>query len=347
VTDTVIRMPKLADTLVEGTLGQWLKQPGDHVNSGEPLASIETDKVTTELTSPTAGTVLEFLVSAGQTVPIDTPIARIGSPRPDSPRAEEEFDQARRAGESAAPPTRITPVAARLLAEHRVSAEEIPAATRRLTKRDVLAYVETRHRPSPAPLSSMRRAIADHMSRARKEIPHGQTVVAADLTTLVAWRERQAPKPTFTAFFVHVLARTMDPPAHIGVAVALDNGLIVPVIRNADALSLVDTASAIADLADRARTNRLAPDATQGATTTVTNVGSFGNVFASPIVPLGQQAILAPGIVERRPLRGPDGGVRLGWQCLLSLVYDRRVFDELAADRFLGRIVRELGAFGT
>src|SRR5262249_48626693 len=135
------------------------------------------------------------------------------------------------------------------------------------------------------------------------------------------------------------LAQSIEPPAHIGVAVALENGLIVPVIRDAHQRTISEIGEAIADLADRARSNRLSPDATRGASMTVTNVGSFGNLLASPIAPLGQSAILARGIVEPRPLAGPDHGVRLGWRCLLSLVYDRRVFDALAADRFLRRIV--------
>src|SRR5947207_15861045 len=96
--DTVVRMPKLADTLVEGTLGQGVKQVGQTIGQGEPLASIETDKVTTELTSPAAGTLLELFVAEGQTVPIETPIARIGQ----SPLPLGELDQARSAGEGGA-----------------------------------------------------------------------------------------------------------------------------------------------------------------------------------------------------------------------------------------------------
>src|SRR3981081_3311323 len=83
--ETLVRMPKLADTLVEGTIGQWLKQVGDEVRQGEPLASIETDKVTTEMTSPESGTIVELLVAEGQTVPIETPIARIGTTAPPTP----------------------------------------------------------------------------------------------------------------------------------------------------------------------------------------------------------------------------------------------------------------------
>ena len=119
----------------------------------------------------------------------------------------------------------------------------------------------------------------------------------------------------------------------------------MPVLRGADSLSLAETARAIADLAARARANKLSPDETQGARMTLTNVGSFGNLTASPIVPLGQIGILGPGLVERRPLPvAADGGIRLGWRCLLSLTFDRRAFDDYAADRFLRGIIDNLTA---
>jgi pyruvate/2-oxoglutarate dehydrogenase complex dihydrolipoamide acyltransferase (E2) component len=346
-------MPKLADTLVEGTLGQWLKQVGESVARGDPLASIETDKVTTELTSPAAGTLLEVLVSEGQTVAVETPIARIGdvasANAPPTPEA--------------AAPRRATPVAARLLADHGLTPEQIATRSARLTKDDVLSFLSRQSRePTPAQgpelmaLSTMRRAIAEHMLKAHQTIPHGQTVMEADLTRLVAWREahksafqdKEGANLTFTVLFVHALARRLA--AHlasevaIGVAVALDAGLIVPVLRRANELGLGATARGIADQAARARANRLGMDETQGAQMTVTNVGSFGNLTASPIVPLGQLGILCPGLVERRPLPSGDGGIRPGWRCLLSLMYDRRAFDDFTADRFLRGVVDELTA---
>lgn len=399
MSETLVRMPKLADTLVEGTLGQWLKHVGDTVGQGEALASIETDKVTTELTSPAAGTLLEVLIPEGETVPIETVIARIGT-------ATTDVSDAHPPG----PPTSIgapkpTPVAARLLAEHGLSASQVPSATGRLTKDDVLQFIESRQdsptaaaradrmsMPTPAdrvsggerapvpgsdlvsgpvrgelvPLAPMRRAIAEHMARAYQTIPHGQTVMDADLTHLVTWREQhkvafqqqEGANLTFTVLFVHSLARALaapkaaqtsradsggaDRPVDLGVAVALPAGLIVPVVRAADLLSLGATARAIADLATRARSNKLAPDETQGALMTVTNVGSFGNLTASPIIPLGQLGILGPGLVERRPLPAPDGGIRPGWRCLLSLMFDRREIDDLTADRLLRQVISEL-----
>jgi 2-oxoglutarate dehydrogenase E2 component (dihydrolipoamide succinyltransferase) len=434
MSETLVRMPKLADTLVEGTLAQWLKRVGDEVRRGEPLASIETDKVTTELTSPAAGTLLEVLVGDGQTVPIETPIARIagaeGASRPtEGPSREAEgpsrgAEQTSRQAEGASqraeaasrqieapsparegpsrqtigpsragqgpsrlgePPSRPgaavppraepspgvrkpTPVAARLLAEHGLKPADIAIESGRLTKGDVLAFIARAKRPAPAaalpdgglvPLTSLRRAIAEHMLKARQTIPHGQCVMEVDLTQVVAWREAEktafqeqhGANLTFTVLFVHALARRLAAylggPADLGVAVALEAGLIVPVLRGADSLSLAETARGVADLAGRARANKLAPDEVQGARMTLTNVGSFGNLTASPLVPLGQLGILGPGLVERRPLPAPGGGIRVGWRCLLSLMFDRRAFDDYAADRFLRGIVDELVALPT
>jgi pyruvate/2-oxoglutarate dehydrogenase complex dihydrolipoamide acyltransferase (E2) component len=367
-------MPKLADTLVEGTLGQWLKDVGDSVSQGEPLASIETDKVTTELTSPAAGTLLEMLVAEGETVPVETPIARIGelSSTTASPDAA-----------SAAAPTpteaatrrKATPIAARLLEEHGLTAHEVPTRSARLTRDDVLTFIQSRARvtsdssvtlPSAPPsdlipLTSMRRAIADHMLKSHRTIPHGQTVMDADLTQLVAWREAtrgrfqeaEGASLTFTVLFVRALARRLselvEPPVDVGVAVALDAGLIVPVLRQADQLTLSAIARGIAHLAGRARANQLKPDETQGARMTVTNVGSFGNLIASPIIPVGQLGILGPGLVEPRPMPSrpfeadsAGAGIRQGWRCLLSLVFDRRALDDFDADRFLRGVVDEL-----
>jgi pyruvate/2-oxoglutarate dehydrogenase complex dihydrolipoamide acyltransferase (E2) component len=424
MSETLIRMPKLADTLVEGTLGQWLKRVGDTVRQGEPLAAIETDKVSTELTSPAAGTLLEVLVSDGQTVPIETPIARIGQPAAtheasqgvakashgaEAPsrgaeqpshgaeQASHGHEEASRAGGAAShgaeaasrrheepsrrdeiasgpmdeprvgegwpPPRKVTPVAARLMAEHGLTPEDIQTTSARLTKADVLTFIAREPpvvvaTPRPGdnlvPLTSMRRAIAEHMLKARQTIPHGQSVMDVDLTRLVAWREahkdafrdQEGASLTFTVLFVHSLARRLAAhtggPADVGVAVALDAGLIVPVLRHAEALSLGETARGIADLAARARANKLAPDEIQGARMTLTNVGSFGNLTASPIVPLGQIAILGPGLVGRRPLPAADGGIRLGWRCLLSLMFDRRAFDDYVADAFLRGVIDEL-----
>jgi pyruvate/2-oxoglutarate dehydrogenase complex dihydrolipoamide acyltransferase (E2) component len=288
-------------------------------------------------------------------VPVQTPIARIGESSSAAAPAEPHASASPTAAQAqVSPPRKATPVAARLLAEHGVRAEDIRSTSRRLTKQDVLTFIAERPAPTARPLTSMRRAIAEHMTRSRQTIPHGQCVADLDLTALAAWREAHKAAferdehagLTFTVLFVDALGRSLrgyaGPPVHIGVAVAIDAGLIVPVVRDADRLDLGGLARAIADLAARARASQLRPDEVQGARMTVTNVGSFGNITAGPIIPVGQLGILAPGLVERRPIATSDGGIRPGWRSRFALVFDRRAFDDLAADRFLGSVSAEL-----
>jgi pyruvate/2-oxoglutarate dehydrogenase complex dihydrolipoamide acyltransferase (E2) component len=212
----------------------------------------------------------------------------------------------------------------------------------------------------------MRRGIAEHMVRSRATIPHGYTVMAADLTPLAAWRERQreaflqvegAPL-TYTVCFLAALAGALEQLAgslplplpakegrtvvDLGVAVAVPQGLLVPVLRNAATRSLGEVARQLQDLAGRARAGQLAPVDMGGAVMSVTNVGSFGNLAAFPLIPVGQVGILGPGSIERRPMPTGDGGIRSGWQCLLSLSYDRSMLDEVQADQLLRRVIDAL-----
>jgi pyruvate/2-oxoglutarate dehydrogenase complex dihydrolipoamide acyltransferase (E2) component len=356
-------MPKLADTLVEGTVGAWLKQVGETVSRGDALATIETDKVTTELTSPFDGRLVEYLVRPGEPVPIGTPIARMAAAgsvaSPDTPDSTRSASSRPAPALPTAPGTagKPTPVARRILAEHGLRVEDMaPAPGQRVTKAEVLAYVASRSTQprEVVPLSAMRRAIADHMLRSRRTIPHGQCVMAVDLTAVVAWREQHkaafeaehGAKPTLTAFFVRALARGLRARGYdnvgIGVAVAVDDGLLVPVVHQADTLDLPAIARGLADLAAGARRGALGLEAMRGALMTVSNVGSFGNLLAAPMVPLDQLGILAPGIVDRRAMALAPAGLIVGWQCLLSLVFDRRAFEPLAAERLLAACATEL-----
>ncbi len=264
-------MPKLADTLVEGTVARWLKQPGEWVEKGEALAEIETDKVNSELEAPADGVLAEILVPAGETVPVGQVIARLGTGR---------------------------------------SVAKEPAAV-----------------PSPPPpasggLSLMRRRIAERMQESRATIPQGACVREVDLSGI------QRAGRSWTAFFVKALA-TAAQIAHIGVAVDIPDGLVAPVVKGADRLSVDDLSHAIDDLAARARDGRLHPEDVLGGGFTVTNVGSMGTLMAFPLVVPGQPGILAPGAIR-------DG------RCYLTLCYDRRTMDDFAADRLLARVAEEL-----
>jgi 2-oxoglutarate dehydrogenase E2 component (dihydrolipoamide succinyltransferase) len=212
------------------------------------------------------------------------------------------------------------------------------------------------------PVSSMRRSIAEHMVRSRRIAPHVTTVFEADVSRIVAHRERrkadferQGVKLTYTPYFVQAaVAGLQAVPAvngsyaesgivihqriHIGVAVALEEGLIVPVVRDADEKNLLGLARAVNDLSERARMRRLKPDETQGGTFTITNHGVGGSLFATPIINQPQAAILGVGAIQKRAVVISQGGVdaiAIRPMCYLSLTIDHRLLDGAIADRFL------------
>ena len=218
------------------------------------------------------------------------------------------------------------------------------------------------------PLSPMRRAIAKHMALSKQTAPHATTVMEADMTGIVRARERlrgeferQGARLTFTPFFLQAIAAGIRavPAAnssfsddalviyrrlHIGVAVAISDGLIVPVIRDAGEKSLLDLARAVNDLAERARAKRLTPEEVQGGTFTLTNHGTGGSLFAMPIIVQPQAGILGVGAIRKRPVvvtRGhpllpdPDDAIAIRPMAYLSFTFDHRILDGAGADRFL------------
>jgi 2-oxoglutarate dehydrogenase E2 component (dihydrolipoamide succinyltransferase) len=223
-------------------------------------------------------------------------------------------------------------------------------------------------------MDRMRRLIADHMVMSKRVSPHVTSYVEADVTSLVLWREKvkkefekkEGEKLTFTPLFVEAVVKAIkDYPMvnvsvdgtriirhkdiHIGMAVALPSGnLIVPVIRYADRSSLLGITKQVNDLASRARMNKLMPDDTQGGTFTITNVGTFGNIMGTPIINQPQAAILATGIIKKKPvvIESPMGDmIGIRHMMYLSLSYDHRVVDGALGGSFLKKIADYLEGF--
>lgn len=224
------------------------------------------------------------------------------------------------------------------------------------------------------PISPMRRAIAEHMLRSRQTAPHVTTVFEIDLSRIVAHRERhktdferQDVKLTFTAYFAHaaIVALQAVPivngsytdqgillnhRVHLGIAVALEDGLIVPVLRDADEKNLLGLARAIGDLSSRARARRLKPSETQGGTFTITNHGVSGSLFATPIINQPQGAILGVGAIQKRPVVITQDGadaIAIRPMCYLSLTIDHRLLDGATADQFLMAMKRFLEEYSS
>lgn len=428
---TEIKMPQLGESVHEGTLGRWLKRPGDPVAKYEPLVEVITDKVNVEMPSPAAGVLREILVQEGETVRAGSVIALVEEQPGASARASSEAGARPAAGPQAAPragasgaqtpgpateparpaspdgepaspaavrarehAARLSPLVRRLAEEHRISPEELETIEGsgtggRITKEDVLRFLERRAAPSdaapppPAPgeaparapgdrlqkLSPMRRAIAERMARSAREIPHAYGVIEVDLTRLVrhreahkaAWREREGANVSVTAFLVRAATRalrafpvvnsTFTPDGillrqaiHVGIGVAVPDGLIVPVIKDADQKGVVGIARELEALVERARQGKLTLDDVSGGTFTLTNPGVFGSVFSMPIINHPQAAILsADAIVRRAAVVGE--GIAIREIMHLGLAFDHRVFDGAVAMQFLGHLKRQLEEF--
>jgi 2-oxoisovalerate dehydrogenase E2 component (dihydrolipoyl transacylase) len=443
---TDIKMPQLGESVTEGTVGRWLKQVGEPVAQYEPLLEVLTDKVDTEVPAPSAGVLAEILVAEGTTVRVGTVIARLahaGQSSQDqhpSPLVEQPVAQPRQPGAvptavAAPPPARaqagappISPVVARLAAEHQLDLRQIQGtgAGGRVSKQDVLRFlaepqnhgtaepeeprtknpepiladeqrasvIQTTDNKSPAtshqppatvhpppstspddeliPLTPMRRAIAEHMTRSVNTAPHVTTIFEVDMGRITAHRlrardehEQQGVRLTYTAYLVQAVARALrtvrvlngrytedgilvSRRIHIGVAVALDEGLLVPVIRDADEKSLLGIARALGDLSERARTRRLNPDEVRGGTFSISNHGVGGSLIGTPIINQPQSGILGVGAIVKRPVViEQDGGeaIAIRPMCYLALTFDHRVCDGADADRFLSEVKRFLEGY--
>ena len=456
-----VTMPQLGESVAEGTIGKWLKQPGDHVDKYEPLLEVITDKVNAEVPSPFEGTLREILVEEGATVPNNAEIAIIetsddgatdaaavaptgpvvtsepaaapaaaapptaavaAGPAGSDERGPRELAPAASAAPASsaasAPPAtgdpdaRMTPAVRRLLREHELSADQVhgTGGGGRITREDVLKVVESIRtgtaasapaaRPpvaipvaAPAaaqpagspiefpagadevllPMTQMRKGIAAQMTRALA-VPHAYVHMEVDASALVraresAKREYQAREgislsyvpfvikavvdgmrqhPTFNAHWVDagLLAKRR---INMGVAVAVDDGLLVPVVRDVDQLSISGLNRAIAEVAGRARAGKLKVDDFGGSTFTIDNTGWFGSNLTMPIINVPEVAILTMEAITKRPVvrETPEGDV-IAIRPIMNMVLaiDHRANDGANAAAFLRTIKTWLEGIG-
>ena len=283
-------------------------------------------------------------------------------------------------------PFRVSPLVRRLAREHRVDVREVTGtgSEGRVTRDDILRHVSAAAADTAAtgvenedgarvePMSVLRRQIADHMVRSRRTSAHVHTLFDVDFSRVARLRaeHREAwaaagVRLTYLAFVARAAAAALaEEPllnasitgdgrrvvyrrdVNLGIAVALDEGLVVPVIRRAERQSLAGLSRAIADAAARARAGALTPDDVSGGTFTITNPGSFGSILGLPIINQPQVAILCVGAVERRPAVVDDAGtVAARTRCYLTLGFDHRLIDGAVADRFMARVKAGLESF--
>ena len=423
---TDVQVPALGESITEGTLAQWLKKPGEQVAEDEPIASLETDKVTVEVPSPTNGVLSEQLVKEGDTVAVGAVIARIdaGATAATAPAKEAAEASTNPAGAGENPALRgdktapvaepevaqreaeedhittLSPAVRRAVLEYHVDPSQIKGTGKdgRLTKDDVIAAAEARSapaqagaqapqakmpaseakapppgpRPSPASaterkeervrMSRLRQTVAKRLKEAQNTAAMLTTFNDVDMSAVMDARSRYKDlfekkhgiRLGFMSFFVKacVLA-ARDVPAvnasidgeeivyrdyfDVSIAVSAPKGLVVPVIRNAQAMSFADIEKTIAEYGKKAKEGALTVDEMTGGTFTISNGGVFGSLLSTPIINPPQSAVLGMHRIEERPVV-VDGQIVARPMMYLALSYDHRLIDGREAVTFLVRV---------
>jgi 2-oxoglutarate dehydrogenase E2 component (dihydrolipoamide succinyltransferase) len=420
---TDVKVPTLGESITEATIGQWLKQPGEAVAQDEPIASLETDKVSVEVNSPVAGTLSEQLFKEGDTVEVGAIIARIGEggaaaapAKPEAAPAEQKTGEPEAtvaggavnptgAGEQVRPRDEsaeahdaaltLSPAVRRAVLEHHVDPSAIKGSGKdgRITKDDVLAAAkdkdsapaqpEAKASPAapstPAPptaapslggdrkeervkMTRLRQTIATRLKEAQNTAALLTTFNDVDMTAVIEARakykdlfeKKHGIRLGFMGFFVKAVAlAARDVPSvnariegdeivysnflDVSVAVSAPKGLVVPVIRSADAMSFAEIEKAIADFGKKAKEGTLSMDEMKGGTFTISNGGVFGSLLSTPIINPPQSAVLGMHRIEERPVV-KDGQIVARPMMYLALSYDHRLVDGREAVTFLVRV---------
>jgi len=440
-----IELPHVGESVVEGTIGKWLKQPGDAVKRYEPLVEIITDKVTMEVPSPVDGSLVRLLAEEGETLPMGAPIAEVAtadSPEgaepetasiqvetaaPSSPGTTGQLlrdvtpvgptggavvenlepagaSTATAASRPAATPapakpapqpaaatasqTRLSPAVRRLAQENSVDVSRIQGSGLggRITREDILKFVESGGAKAPAaelarpvvgetsadgqethvPLTPVRRMIAEAMVRSVTEIPHAWSTVEVDVTGLVALRtsvraefeQKHGGSLTFLPFISKAVVEalrsfpTMNATwggdkiilknrINLGLAVAAPDGLMVPVLHDADQLSIAGLAGSANDLAERARTKKLTLNDVQDGTFTLNNTGALGSFASGPIINYPQAGIMTFETIQKRAVV-IDDAIAIRSIMNVCLSFDHRINDGAEASGFLSAVKNRL-----
>jgi len=371
---TAITMPKMGLSMKTGTVGKWLKNEGDAVKKGEAVVEVMTEKITNKVEAPADGILLKIVAPKGTKLPVGALMGVIGEPGEDisailaaPPSAAAEGSATPGSQTAAGQKVKISPAARKLAEENGIDYTRITGTgpEGRITKEDVektiaegVSAADDRPTLEVIPYEGMRRAIGDNMAHSWSIAPKVTHHVSVDISNLLALRKtlnngvKDKDKISITDLLVKAVARalemkpninvTLDGDAikvlqdiNIGVAVALDDGLIVPVVRNANKKSLAEVSKEVRDLAKRARKNKLNPDEMGGGTFTITNVGAYGSVdWFTPIINQPESAILGVGRTVDKPVV-VDGQIVVRPMMGLSLSFDHRVIDGAPAAEFL------------
>ena len=394
----IITMPRLSDTMDEGTVAQWLKKEGDKVEEGDILAEIETDKATMEFESFYTGTLLKIGIQEGESAKVDKLLAILGPEGTDVTAILENFDADKKEKPAKAAPKKeetkaktetkpkasstpkktakstpsdrrifISPLARKLAEERNININHVQPTgdNNRIIKRDIENYQpgaaadgfvavgeetweETKN-------SQMRKTIAKRLAESKYSAPHYYLTVELDMDNAISARtainESSEQRISFNDMVIKASAMALrkHPQVntqwkddvtitakhiHIGVAVAVDEGLVVPVLPFADQMSFAQIGSEVRELAGKARDRKLTPQEMEGSTFTISNLGMFGIKEFTSIINQPNSAILSVGAIEQKPVV-KDGEIRIGNRMTVTLACDHRTVDGATGAKFL------------
>jgi pyruvate dehydrogenase E2 component (dihydrolipoamide acetyltransferase) len=365
-----VRMPVLSQSMIQGRVVEWLVKEGEKVDKGTLLVVVESDKATHELESPQEGILYKILVEPESEVDVDTPLAIIASvgertPEVEGPESSPEIHQetpvmASLAKESERKP--VSPAAKRLAKELGIDPTMVTGSGEGglVTEKDIRTFAEEHaaaisiesEDAQVIPLTGQRGRIAERMALSRHTAADVTTVMDVDMAQVV--EKRLQTGFSFTAYVVWAVVKALGKfpvlnawveadrilvkkSVHVGVAVATQGALVVPVLRNAQQKSLSELDGEINNLSNKARAGQLTPDDMKGSTFTVTNSGVYGSLFFTPIINLPEVAILGMGKVAESPVVR-QGKVMASMVMYLCLSYDHRAVDGATAVQFLHEV---------
>ncbi len=392
---SVITMPRLSDTMEEGTVAKWLKKEGDKVEEGDILAEIETDKATMEFESFYSGTLLKIGITEGGTAKVDALLAIIGpegtdvsnisaSPKPAAKEVPAEQPKTEKTLETKSAPVAVStapapvtttngrifasPLARKLAEEKGISLAAVRGSGEngRVVKRDIENYQPaTGGIATYVPVgeesfeevnnSQMRKTIAKRLGESKFTAPHYYLTIELDMDNAIASRAAINSDPNVKISFNDMIVKAcamalrkhpqvnsqwadkvtrIAKHIHLGVAVAVDDGLVVPVLKFADNMTFSQIGAAVKELAGKARDKKLTPDEMQGSTFTVSNLGMFGIKEFTSIINQPNSAILSVGAIVEKPVV-KNGAIAIGNTMTVTLACDHRTVDGATGAKFL------------
>jgi len=405
-------MPKMGESITEGTIIKWLKKPGDTVEKDEIILEISTDKVDSEIPTPVPGKIAKLLAKEGETMEVGSVIAQIetdSATEPEKVKTEEDEIQPQPTESDeqtvvSPPPAKkstavekpkgnrfYSPVVLNIARTESVSTDELEQVpgtgiNGRVSKKDILKYLEDRKTVKPVtaptsvktaptdgveviPLDHIRKKIAEHMVQTVHTSPHVGLFIEVDMGNVDQIRshnkndflKNEGFKLTYMPFISEAVIKSLKEfPwvnssldgdnilvkhfVNLGIAVAADQGLIVPVIKNADGLNLVGIARAIYDLATRARNKKLKPDEVSGGTFSISNFGVYGTKIGFPLINQPQVAILGVGALKKEPVVVNDA-IAIRPIMNISLTFDHRLIDGALGAQFLQKVGLNLQSY--